>query len=326
MRPTQPFSPILNQHHLPAQSPMQKTYTWVYPHLQAFDELLLSWNADRPLIGQYVILVSVYAAEWTPWLLYAVWGSEYQFSFHDTTSKSPVRSYQDQIELLEGCTATGFRIRLEACGGAALSGFYSLYACTSLIKSPLSNCLPRSASSLHLAIPGLSQLALNHPRSTSLCSPVSTTAAISYLHSHYPSDPLKFAKGVYDAGFDIYGNWSFNIAQAFVELGFKWKCWFARAAGFEQIWHYLKQGLPVVVSVKGFLTGSPLPYQNGHLIALKGYNPFKRKVLCMDPAFSSDEETHAEYCFDEFMQVWGRRRYLTYFFFPRKKSLANLNR
>lgn len=301
---------------LQCNSPLGKTYSWEVQNINPFDELLLSWNALRPLKGHFVILASIYIKRWSPWLLFAVWGADAQYSFHETTFQAPVRSFQDQIEILDDQLATGFRIRIEACAGASLEQFYSLQASTAHIKtySPFPNYSPDS--SLQFPVPGLSQLTLPHPRSKSFCSPASVAAALSYIRNE-KTDPLKIAKGVYDAGFDIYGNWSFNIAEAFAQLGSEWRCWHSRTNGLDSIWPYLKQGLPVVASIKGSLAGSLMPYANGHLVVIKGYDAVNHRILCMDPAFPSNEETLVSYNKNEFLQAWKRRHFLAYFFCPR---------
>ncbi len=311
------FAPTLSQHHLVLKNLGQKSYIWTVSPISPFDELLISWNAERPLKGHYVILASVYIDQWSPWLLYASWGSHCQYSFHDILPNLPVHTFQDQIELLEGRIGTKYRIRVESCEGAMLTNFYTLYACTSRIKSLKSPSLPFLKPSLSLPVPGLSQLSLPHPRAASLCSPTATSAIIRYLCTSSPLNPLNFAQQVYDAGFDIYGNWSFNVAQAFVELGRKWQCWYARATGFEEIWNYLHRGLPVVISIKGNLTRGTLPYKNGHLIVIKGYDAQTNQILCMDPAFPSDDQTHVCYFWEELMEAWENRHYLTYFFSPK---------
>ncbi len=312
------FSTTLNFHFLNTQSPQMRrktSYTWVISALSYFDELLISWNAARPLQGHYVILSRVLIQDqWSPWLLYAVWGAQCQYSFHDTTSKAPVHSFQDQIELLDEQVATGFCIRIEACAGATLENFYTLYACTSRIKAPKPTWASPSCSFHPLSVPKISQLCLNHPRSHSFCSPTSTTAVVQYLHSHQHLSPLQFAKQVYDASFDIYGNWPFNTAQAFVELGPQWQCFCARMAKIEWLWQSLQHGLPVVISIKGTLPGSLLPYSNGHLMVIKGYDATSQQFLCMDPAFASDEQTEIAYPWHTLMHAWEKRHYLAYFF------------
>lgn len=313
---TQTFAPHVSQHFLVRQPAGQKSYTWTMPSVPHFNELLISWNATRPAQGQYVILASVFLQQWSPWLLYAVWGSREQYSFHDTTLHAPVHTFQDQVELLEGQEATGFRIRVEACAGADLDQFSSLYACTTKLNAPKSMLHPPSIPSFELPIQGLSQQCLMHPRSTSLCSPTSAASVIHFLSGFPSPHPLDFAENVYDSGFDIYGNWSFNTAQMFAELGPLWTCYCARMKNFESTLKILKQGFPVILSIKGCLTGSVKPYANGHLIAVRGYDAPTQKVLCMDPAFKTNEETLKAYSFDELMQAWGNRHHLAYVILP----------
>lgn len=305
---------MLYKHNLTISSLGQSNYIWEFADLPPFDEMIISWNAQRPLKGQYIILASVYIDQWSPWLLYAIWSDRYQYSFEEKFLDAPVRSFQDQIEVLAGKTATGFRLCVKTCGGASLTDFYTLYSCTSYLQQPLPLFSLPIIPSIHLDIPGLSQLNLPHPRATSFCSPISTTAALRFILSLPTLNPLNFTEKVYDAGFDIYGHWPFNVAQAFVTLGPHWRCWCERTAGFESIVPYLQQGLPVVVSLKGHLTGSLMPYKNGHLVVVKGYDAQTQHVLCMDPAFLSDEQTHKTYPYNEFMQAWRNRRYLAYLF------------
>jgi Peptidase_C39 like family len=307
---------VIQSHTLSLPTLEQKNYTWSVSKTFPFDELLISWNAHRPIKGHYVILSRVWIqSKWSPWLLYAVWGTHEQFSFHDTTSAAPVHSFQDQVEVLDDQTASGFCIRVEACNGACLASFYDLYAGISLLKSPKQSYPKPLHSFPPLTVPNISQLCLSHPRASSFCSPTSTTAVIQYLASKQ-LHPVQFAKKVYDSGFDIYGNWSFNIAQAFVELGQKWRCFCARMSKIEWLWDSLRRRVPVVISVIGTLPKTLRPYSSGHLIVIKGYDAQTEEFLCMDPAFPSNDETSIAYPWDELMQAWERRHYLAYFFFP----------
>jgi hypothetical protein len=313
----------IHTHSIPTQASQKADHIWSVPLTEPFDELLISWNALRPFCGHYVILSRLLIQDqWTPWLLYAVWGCKEQFSFHDAPCSAPARSYQDQVEVLEKKFASGFCIRVVACGGATLESFYTLYACTSKMNAPHPPYSSLSQS-LSLPVPKISQLSLVHPRSHSVCSPTSTTAVVQYLLSHHQLNPLQFAKQVYDAGFDIYGNWSFNVAQAFVELGTKWQCFCARMPNIEWLWHSLKKGRPVVVSVKGSLPGAHLPYSSGHLIVIKGYDAQTQHFLCMDPAFPSDEQTEVSYPWQAFIQAWENRHYLAYFFLLKGEKIPH---
>lgn len=105
-----------------------------------------------------------------------------------------------------------------------------------------------------------------------------------------------------------------NTAQASHKLGNPWNCFVARFTNFNQIVDQLRKGYPVVVSVKGPLKGSALPYESRHLLVVKGYDSKKQEVFCMDPAFSANELTHVTYALDDFLVAWGRRKGIAYVF------------
>jgi hypothetical protein len=83
-----------------------------------FDELMISWNAIRPIEGRFLFYVSVKINEWSPWLLYASWGSNGQSSFSNITQDGSIRVYQDALDILDGKKATGFQIKIISEGYA----------------------------------------------------------------------------------------------------------------------------------------------------------------------------------------------------------------
>ena len=106
----------------------------------------------------------------------------------------------------------------------------------------------------------------------------------------------------------------FNAAQAAVELGPNWNCWVERLSSFNDIYGRLHQGTPVIVSIRGPLPKSALPYAKGHLIAVVGYDPEKKEVICMDPAFPKNAQTLIGYNASDFIQAWNRRGKIAYVF------------
>ena len=103
---------------------------WSMDDVPCFDEMLLSWSANRPLSGNITISVSLKTDSWSDWHLYAVWGSSGQ---HGGNAKdNHTRIFQDTIDILEGHTASGFRVHLEAHDGADLSNIRAIHACTTL--------------------------------------------------------------------------------------------------------------------------------------------------------------------------------------------------
>lgn len=287
---------------------------WKEDHLPPFNELMISWNATRPLKGKYLFFISVKTDSWSPWLLYASWGKDGQTSFCSTTNDAPVRVYQDMLEVLESKQATGFQIKIISEEKAPLESIHGLHVYTNSDKTEEPLQTLSYSSPIQLQVKGLSQMALNHIRHQDLCSPTSTTAVVQYLLNNTEIDPIHFAQNSWDSNFDIFGNWVLNVAQAAAELGKSWNCWVERLNGFDEIYQSLHKGTPVVVSVRGPLPGSALPYAKGHLIAVIGYDPLQQKVICMDPAFPNDSETTVFYNLSDFLQAWNRRGRVAYLF------------
>jgi hypothetical protein len=290
---------------------------WKEENLLPFDELIISWNAKRPVEGNFLFYVSLKVDEWSSWLFYASWGSDGQAGSMTAAKEVPVRVYQDTVEVLEGKRATGFQIKIVPEGKSSLDHIYGLHVYT----NGEMNQLPQQTGScmlpVDLQVKGLSQMTLHHLRAADLCSPTATTALVRYLSNNNAHDPVDFAQKAWDRGCDLFGNWVLNVAHASSELGPLWDCFVERLSGFEDLYQRLHQGTPVIVSVRGPLQGSALPYAKGHLIVVSGYNPLHQKVLCMDPAFSTDEQTLVSYDLSEFIQAWNRRGKIAYVFEPR---------
>jgi hypothetical protein len=296
---------------------------WEKTDTMPFDELIVSWNAFRPLQGKYLIEISVRSLkspEWSEWLPYAEWGASHQKTFD---SRGPIASsYQDIVRLQQGRLADGFRIRVSALDGASLARDMSLYANIAHLER-FSIDSPPSLPAIRLPISSLrSQLILSHPRCRDLCSPTSTSMAIDYLLKKRAVDPAEFAEKVRDSAFDIYGNWILNIAESYHRLGSRFSCRVERLSGFSALHSHLSLGLPAVVSVLGPLPGSPMPYRNGHLILVAGWDPEKQQVITADPAYPSDEETFTSYAIGDFLNAWGRRKNLSYIFETKASAQA----
>jgi hypothetical protein len=278
---------------------------WEVDGLEPFNEWMLTWNTARPLDKDYQFYVSVKTDEWSPWLPYAIWGANGQSSHNVQSPDGKVKVFQDTLEIMNG-KATGFRFYVNPS-----SERISLHAYT---NGDLQSESPKELASVILPVDGLSQIALDHPRARHLCSPTSTTAVVRFLLGQQEIDPILFAADVWDRGFDIYGNWVFNAAEAATLLGPAYHVWVERLSGFEAIHQKLMTGTPVVVSIRGPLKGSALPYEQGHLVAVIGYDALERKVFCIDPAFPTDAETKVSYPLEDFLQAWNRRGRVAYCF------------
>lgn len=293
------------------------TFTWQVPETVPFDELLVSWNAVRPSLGEYAISIKVKCNDWSEELSYAVWAANLQRTFASESSSQQVCTNEDTIELLNGAKATGFSVKVEARNGASLAGISCLHAAfcdVQKTKAKNGDILSFSGNeSIILQVPARSQMALKHTRNDSFCSPTATSALVSYLAGK-DVPALDFAVHVWDEGSDIYGNWIFNIAESFERLRDPWRCYVARLDSFEPIYERLKRGIPSVVSVRGPLHGSAMPYDTGHLIAIIGYDAESKSIICIDPAFPTDAETIVRYEARDFLQAWCRRGQIAYLF------------
>lgn len=291
-----------------------KIFVWEETLQRPFNELIVSWDAERPLNGSYLIQVSLLMSEWSPWLDYAFWGGYDQYTFKKYLSDLGIRVYQDTVEVLQNNKASGFRIRIIANENASLDGFRTLHISTIDRYTHSIDFIPSKNISVNLKVNGLSQIALSDRRCRRLCSPASTTAVTNFLSDSLDLSPIEFANSVVDSAFDIYGSWILNTAQASYVLGKPWHCFVAHLTSFNQIIDQLIKGYPVVVSIMGTLRSGARPYESGHLIVITGFDSEQREVFCMDPAFPTDDLTHVKYPLHEFLTAWSRRQGIAYIF------------
>lgn len=307
-------------HHYPEHDERTINCTWEETTPDPFEELIVSWNAQRPTDGDFrvSVMIKTQHGTWSSKIPYMEWGHHGQKSFNIKDESCGVHVFQDCIDVVKEMKATAFRVEVESLGNANLSKLWALHAYTKMCSKDLSDATPfkQMDRNIDLLVPKISQMALTHPRAKDLCSPTSTTAVIRYLSKCAEHNPIHFAAKSIDEGFDIYGNWVLNVVQASHELGSSWECWVARLNGFEQLMAQLSLGIPVIVSVRGPLTGGALPYAQGHLLVVKGYDVDCNRVLCMDPGFPFDDETYVSYDRDEFVQAWSRRGLIAYQFNP----------
>jgi hypothetical protein len=285
---------------------------WQEEGLPPFDELIFSWNGPRPKEGRLLFYLSLKIEDgWSPPFLYACWGSVGQRSFQHRIGEIQVD--QDIVEVRERKKATGFKVEIKAEAGANREALQELHVYVKCFEERQDETVWENVS---VPVSGLSQIALNHMRRRDLCSPSSTIAVIRYLLGK-EVDPLLFAEKVRDEGFDIFGNWVLNVAQASAELGSSWRGWVERLKGFQDIYSQLQKATPVIISVRGPLKGSAYPYAAGHLLVVTGYDAQEKKVCCVDPAFASDAETKVMYDLSELMEAWNRRGKIAYIFSKR---------
>lgn len=288
--------------------------TFLPIHVEPFSEWMLSWSGQRPTEGSFVFYVRLFVDAWSPWMPYAEWGKGVQTSFSFSDPSTHVKVFQDAAEVLDGHKASAFQIKIESKEGASLHNLRALHVYTNGDKAGTAQPISYEGQPLELHLQGLSQMVLTHERNKDMCSPTSTTAVVRHLSNNQTIDPLVFASQVLDQGFNIYGNWVLNTAQAASLLTPHYNVFVERLQDFNSVIARLQNNTPVIVSVRGPLQGSATPYAQGHLLVITGYHPHARTVLCMDPAFPQDDLTHVSYDLDDFLTAWGRRGNVAYVF------------
>lgn len=287
-----------------------------------FNELIFSWNALRPTTGKFTFYVSVLSnLQWSPWHRIAEWKPRGQQTF--VNKKHPfVHTKHVRVEMQKHHTGEGFRIKTVFHDGAPKNNLKALFACVT--NSKHFQKTPRmfnEESSCITNVPRVSQMKLSHSRAGDLCSPSSLIMITHYFAKQlFPAVPyynlddhaVDFAEKVHDNGYlDIYGNWVLNVAEAFNASQGDIFYRVERLNGFASLYQKIKNKIPVAVSVRR-LKGGATPYANGHFLIVIGWNNQKKRVICIDPAFSPAARTLRSYALRDFLRAWELSRNLSY--------------
>ncbi len=297
-----------------AQAGSQKVVTFTKEQVPLFSQLMFSWNAFRPAQGYFSFWVKARNSKdksWSNWYKMIEWGANIQRSFN--VSHGAIQYCHVRLEMGQD-HADAFRIKIIAHEGANLSLLRAVFIAVSDFDQfqPESTEQMEDLPTLVLSnVPKKSQLMLNHVRNHGLCSPTSCSMLTSYLIGKHV-DAIDFAEKSFDAGLDAYGSWPFNMAQAFDCCGGNFLFAVARLNSFHALYQRLQKGIPVVVSVRGYLQGAPKAYEKGHLLMVIGWDADTQSVICHDPAFSHDEAIVAYYPIKSFLAAWEKSHRLAY--------------
>jgi hypothetical protein len=282
-----------------------------------FTQLIFSWNSFRPKHGYFRFSCQARDAKskkWYQWHRMSEWGATAQRSFF-TQSDSGTTFHHVRLEMPVHVCADAFKIKIESVNRADLADICALFVTISNFyqfePQVADSESQKFAPCCIKGLPSFSQMVLCHPKKEVLCSPTACSMLLSYWMKK-KIEPVFFAAHAFDAGLDAYGSWPFNMASAF-ELGgglFTWQV--TRLKSFQELCTFLARGIPVAVSVRGWLTGAPQEYKNGHLMCVYGYDAQRSSVLCHDPAFNSDEKAIVSYPVCSFLSAWDRSRRLAY--------------
>ncbi|MFC1842271.1 C39 family peptidase [Candidatus Dependentiae bacterium] len=305
-------------------------------NIKNFSQLIFSWNSVRPSDGHFSFYVKTrnsVSKKWSRWHKMIDWGSGMQksyFSKDDETKYVYVRLETGSVNL-----ADAFTIKIESCNDVHLELLKSVCVCTSdfnKFKPEKIDARVLHLKSIHIRqVPKISQRTLNHPHTSRICSPTSCSMLVGYF-SKEKIDAAMFADTVFDHGLRAYGSWPFNVAELYgrcntccntccnkccdVSCDVSCACtlffYIQRMNSFVDLHKKLLKKIPVVVSVRGKLTGAPKAYNGGHLMVVVGWDAKRGTVICHDPAFYSDKSTRVAYPLDTFLKGWERSHRLAY--------------
>lgn len=308
----------------------ESAITWSKKSPIPFSELLVSWNASRPKNGSFVFFVKIKHHHWSDWKKIAEWGRSGQKTFGNTKNRY-VHAKHVRVEMQRGRLGFAYKIKVIAKKGADIRRLRALFANVANEKNFKTNTRACSLPSVCLKnFPKQSQFSLNHGRRKDLCSPTSLCMVTEYFVRNYKLFPAKenlavqikkFAPKVLDKTLNIYGNWLFNVAQAYSSTRGNVLYHVERLENFKALHTHLMNKIPVPVSIRGTLRGGAWPYNNGHFVVVIGWNNKTKQVLCVDPAFKNKNWMVRKYHIKDFLRAWGRSRHLSYIPTP-KRGLA----
>jgi hypothetical protein len=283
--------------------------------VQAFNQLIFSWNAFKPLQGHFTFWAQArdaHTKQWHEWHKMVDWGATIAQSYCTKKKEIKTEYKHVRLEIPQVYGADGLRVKVVAHNGAHLNCIHGLTVNVSNLHNfKTDSGVPQLPSLCITSIPQQSQMVLPHERAEHMCSPTACSMLVSYLNKK-PINSLQFAHNVYDKGLDSFGSWPFNTVHAYQECEGTVNFYVTRLNSFYDLYVKLQQAIPVVVSVRGPLEGAPREYKNGHLILVIGWDNVQKKVICHDPAFEANHLVQTKYSYDSFSKAWGRSHNLTY--------------
>lgn len=282
-----------------------------------FSQLMFSWNAFRPSAGHFTFYVQVRDAKnksWGTWHKMAEWGAHVQRSFSSKVAGATKFLYV-RLEGQKGRLSDAFRVRVHADQGADLAKVRSLAVSLSNFnqfkESRFDSTLSSLSSTYIQDVPKQSQFKVPYIHNDSICSPTSVGMLVGSL-TREDVNYRDIVRGSFDHGLGVHGSWPFNMAYAFEKCKGNVHFSVSRLNSFAQLHERLQKGIPVVVSVRGYLEGAPKQYDKGHLMVVVGWDAKRQQVICHDPAFKSNNGVLKRYAARSFLDAWDRSYRLAY--------------
>lgn len=294
-----------------------------------FDDLMLSWNAERLPVNSalnFELSVSSDSVNWHDFQ-YQTYGMV-DSSIYNNLVRLPVkienigRVATDILNLKKPMRFARIALNAVIPDDSVKVSLRRLSVCFashhpdwSDYRKFKSDELESGMGTVKLSVPYYTQRRLTGKLSGNCCSPASVTMALNYHEKNI--DLEKFSWLVYDSYHDMFGNWPYNVQAAYI-AGMS-KTWVEIHSGFDEIYNDIAEGKPVVISISyGYdeLPNSPIhEAEVGHLITVVGFDG-PDTVICNDPAGRDPESGIIRYPRRELERVWIDHGGIAYHLWP----------
>ncbi len=290
--------------------------TWTSPEILGafeFTELLPSWNVQTPdgaldTTGARFDVRIKTGSEWSPWLYMGGWG---RVPDRRKLTKFPGGKVEvDIVELKQKAQAFQIRATLFSfdLSGRMMPELRRVSACYSSVvanerERDLVSPRPstaRAAFGRDLPVPFRAQGAESASISSEICSPTSVSMVMEFSGVSRPTTANAMA--VYDAEYDLFGNWN-RAVQLAGSLGLD--SYLTRISTIDEARAFVAAGQPVIASIrfkKNEFPSNIMEDTDGHLIVIRGFNQ-DGDAIVNDPA-SKSRGNGIIYKADELERAW----------------------
>jgi|DewCreStandDraft_4_1066084.scaffolds.fasta_scaffold03294_10 uncharacterized protein YvpB len=294
------------------------------PATEPFDQIIVSWNALCPE-GSWVVIEARARLKdrWTKWFNLGWWtGDDRLFR---RTSPEPQKDADGRVDtdvLLLTSPASAVQLRVTLCARDPEKSPVLRRAACSLSRSgasPREESTRSSSGAVVLDVPEISQLSYP-PRGNVWCSPTSVVMVLNYWAAErdnplWKTDVPKAAAGIHDLRWGGTGNWTFNTAFAGSLPGISAVC--TRLNGFADVEKWIRQGVPVVLSISNNVLHGRGESGGGHLIVCVGFDE-KGNPVVNDPYadLTKGQRVRRTYPRDRLLKAWWSSLGTVYLILP----------
>ncbi|MFY9359521.1 MAG: S-layer homology domain-containing protein [Bacillota bacterium] len=317
-----------------AEGVTEAVYTSPEIHIEPFEYLVMSWNADTPEDTWVEVTASVWLDNQDEWSDYVTWGKWSPFIKRSSqasmsSSDSPyVNISQDEMYIrgnpAEGDTASKIRLKVilhrddPSVESPVLWYLHGTVRVTGVEPTKVfrDDLGDNPDFTCEVEVPQYSQSVRSPQIAGAICNPTTTAMLLNGVSAREGAPlnllPEEVAMICYDYRAGNYGSWSFAVATA-GSYGYKS---YVEYSTIEGIKRHLKSGAAVGASVAySNDPEDPLYLENatgstsGHLIVLRGYFVDEDGVewFISNDAFSpTNEQVRRFYRVDQFENCWSR--------------------